>query len=333
MGHSKINPAPGIPTQRLRRRRWLKAVVFVLAMAFVAMNTVAYLHARSMTHFVTAGARTASPKELSRFNKLKVLLSGVNIPKPVNHRTPNRSFATHSIATRDGQTLEAWRIPVEPSQGTIICFHGYTSCKSALIEMADAFAEMGYDTLLVDFRGCGGSSGNETSLGCKEAIDVTATVDFARTRSPGKPIILFGESLGAAAVLRAVAVEGARADAIIVEQPFNSLRATTAHRFALMGLPAFPLTELLLFWGSVQQGFWAFNMNPQDFARSVTCPTLLIRADGDAYIRPEESQSVYDNLEGPKLLVTVHTTYHDAMRKRDAKTWDAAVESFLRSLR
>ena len=44
---------------------------------------------------------------------------------------------------------------------------------------------------------------------------------------------------------------GVRADAVVLECPFDRLLTTVEHRFELMGVPAFPLARLLTFWGGV----------------------------------------------------------------------------------
>ena len=45
-----------------------------------------------------------------------------------------------------------------------------------LLAPAQAFHRLGYDAILVDFRGVGGSSGNTTTLGVREAQDVAEMI-------------------------------------------------------------------------------------------------------------------------------------------------------------
>jgi alpha-beta hydrolase superfamily lysophospholipase len=55
--------------------------------------------------------------------------------------------------------LEAWEIPAENARGTVIIFHGYSAEKSVMLERAEEFIGWGYNTILVDFMGSGGSEG------------------------------------------------------------------------------------------------------------------------------------------------------------------------------
>ena len=69
-------------------RRLVKLLSAVLLGALIGVNGVAFMQAWAMTHFAERGDRTARPERLSVFGKVTVLLSGVNIPRPVNKRTP-----------------------------------------------------------------------------------------------------------------------------------------------------------------------------------------------------------------------------------------------------
>jgi hypothetical protein len=129
---------------------------------------------------------------------------------------------------------------------------GYRLPKCTLLAEARALMEMGYGCLLVDFRGHGGSDGRITSLGYREALDVEAACGWARRR--GGPVLLYGSSMGVAAVLRAVALGLAAPDALLLESPFDRLLTTLRRRLRLLKLPAWPAAELILFWGGSSSG-------------------------------------------------------------------------------
>src|SRR5690348_11789792 len=146
-----------------------------------------------MTVYSGEGTRTARPEKLTAWQKAGVLLTGVNLPRPVNERAPDElglDYEVRRIAGREEIELEAWRVPCEKAIATVVMFHGYASCKGRLLKEAHAFHDLGCETLLVDFRGSGGSSGNETTLGVYEADDVARAVEFARRSAEGRPIVL-----------------------------------------------------------------------------------------------------------------------------------------------
>jgi hypothetical protein len=147
-----------------------------LAAALVLVpNAVAYLHARAMTTFTVGGARSARPEELSSFEKARILMTGVNLPRPLNEQTPDvlgLTYETCLVRGDDGIDLETWVIPCAEPRACVLMFHGYSASKASLLPEALALHEQRCELLLIDFRGSGGSSGNETTLGVYEADDV-----------------------------------------------------------------------------------------------------------------------------------------------------------------
>ena len=318
-----------------RLLKWIRAhpkssLAWGGGLIFLAMNAVAFMHAWRFTHYGESGERTGRPESLSFWTKGRLLLTGVSVPRPLNSARPGRPFETHFFSTSDGLTLEAWHIPHPAPKGMVLMFHGYGGVKSHLLAEADAVHAMGFDTFLVDFRGCGGSDGSETSIGFHEADDVAAALAFVRSELGAGKVFLFARSMGSAAVLRAVAVHDLKPDGIIVACPFDRLSTTVKNRFRAMGAPTFPGTQLLLFWGGVQQGFWGFDHNPVEFAAGVSCPTLHLQGDEDSRVTPEQARSIFENLAGPKTYVEFKEVGHNrSYLASDPETWIRVVSTFL----
>jgi alpha-beta hydrolase superfamily lysophospholipase len=325
------------PSRWLKPVRWawrhkIVTTVGLVVIALVGLNVSALLHARAMTHFSTGGARTAKPEALSFSEKVRALLLGVNIPRPENTSTPaflDLPFETQTITEADGTVLEVWDIPAERPRGVVVLFHSYASSKSALLREARAFHDMGFAACLVDFRGSGGSSGNVTTVGVREADDVVAATAHAGVLAPDKPCILYGQSMGSAAILRALAVHDVKADAIVIECPFDRLESTVANRFTAMHLPAWPGAPLLVFWGGVQCGFNGFDHNPADYARDVRVPVLLLHGSADPRVTPEQVQSVFNNLAGEKKLELLEGAGHQPYLDTHTERWQRLVRQFL----
>ena len=311
-----------------RGRRFVVTLGVLFPAAVLALNVLAHRHARAFTSFSRVGVRTARPEHLSTAQRLSVLLTGPTLPKPLNERTPadvGLPYQRLLFPGPDGHQLEAWLVPGR--DGVVVMCHGYADSKESLLDPARAFAEMGWSVFMVDFRGSGGSSGVDTSLGFHEARDIAGAVAVARRISDG-PLILYGVSMGAAAILRAVAVEGARASALIVEAPFDSLKRTVANRFEALNVPAFPAAHLLLFWGGVQQGFDAFSHNPVEYAARVEIPTLLMHGGRDRRVSLAESRSIFDALRGPKVSEIFPHLGHQLLIAGARQQWMTAVRNF-----
>jgi uncharacterized protein len=320
--------------QHRKCRRWIGAGLVL--MAFIALNAIAYRHVWTMTHFADGGPRTLKPEALNSLQKLKVLFTGVTLPRPVNLKTPHdfeMPFEKVMLANSRGIQLEAWRIRRPDSKGTVILFHAYTAGKDSLLSAAKQFHTLGYEAWLVDFYGSGGSAGSETSIGFHEADDVRAAYQSARRRSAKPPVILYGVSMGAAAILAAVHRYPIDADALILECPFDRLLSTVQNRFRAMSLPAFPSAQLLVFWGGIQQGYNGFKFNPADYMAEVRCPVLLLHGENDRRVTLKQMNRLAQNLNASSRYKIFAGLEHQSYVDAQPDAWRQWVAEFLAAIR
>jgi alpha-beta hydrolase superfamily lysophospholipase len=316
---------------RWSRRHW-KKLAGLLVLLVVAVNGLAARHARAFLTYAPAGERTPKPETLSAVGKLGLLVTGVSVPRPANASDPGSlglPFTTHRVEVGDGW-LELWHVPADgPARGTVLLFPGYASAKAGLLPEAAAFRRLGFDAVLVDFRGAGGSSGSDTTLGVREADDVAAVVRFATEKWPDRRVVLFGRSMGAVAVLRAVGRLGLSPAAVVVECPFDRMLNAVRNRFVTMGVPAFPAAELLVFWGGRRLGFDAFEHNPVADAKGVRCPALVLAGGRDRRATPGQVRAVFDAIPGANRWHVFDAAGHEPFRANDPAGWDREVASFL----
>ena len=329
-----------------RKRTWLRRLGGLVLAGIVALNVLAYRHAHAMLFYVPGGAPPPRPEAMGWGQKLRVLFFGIEIPRPVNRSTPadrglifstcmipvdGRAPETASRCPVDGTRLEAWFIPKAAPRGLVVLFHGYQGAKESVLTEAEMYLGMGFSCLLVDFRGGGGSTGSKTTLGWFEAQDVAAAYAYADgLAGDAVPVILHGFSMGAAAILRAVALDGIQPDAIVLEAPFDRMLTTTRNRFRLLGAPAFPAAELLVFWGGQQAGFNGFRLNPVADAAQVAVPALVLCGRRDARATEAQVRSVFEALAGPKQLV-VFSAAHESFAAGHPRKWQFVIDAFLQS--
>ncbi|MCA9571650.1 MAG: hypothetical protein KC656_27615, partial [Myxococcales bacterium] len=151
----------------------MRAVRPVLAIGFLTVvvvpNALAWVQVRGMTTFVEGGVRTPPPEQLTLVDRAWTLLTGVRLTRPVNastpadHGLPSTAWTTPSR----GETLAIWTVPGGP--GNAVLFHGYGGTRDQLLDVVPWWVDHGYTVHLVDFPGSGGSSGNTTSIGAREA--------------------------------------------------------------------------------------------------------------------------------------------------------------------
>lgn len=313
-----------IPSRKPRRFRQL---LLLAALGFVLVNAVAFFHAWRFTHFTTeAGAHTDNPEQLTPLQKVGILLTGIKNPKPRNQIAPAFPYRTIYLNSINGR-LEAWYSPVTHARGTVALFHGYTSCKSKLLTEAAYFRRLGYSVLLTDFAGNGGSTGNVCTVGHHEAADVVAVTHWLQRR-PGS-VMLYGNSMGAEAILRAESELGVRPTANLVECPYGSMLETASNRFQSMHVPPFPLANLLVFWGGVQNNFWAFDLDATHFATNINTPTLLMWGEADPRVTRQETDAIFANLRGPKQRQDFPNSGHEPYWRKNKQLWEQTVAKYL----
>jgi uncharacterized protein len=304
-------------------KRIIKTTIFI----FILMNIVAFFHAYKFTHFsTTAVSKTKSPDKLSLLDKIKTGLLGVDNPRPQNTKVPTQIYET--VTLQSNKKISCWYIKADSAKGNVIIFHGYSGEKSSMIDKSDEFLKLGYNTMLVDFMGSGASEGNQTTIGFKEAEEVKSAYEYLINKGE-KNIYLFGTSLGAAAIMKAVSQYNLTPKGLIIECPFGSMYEKTCARFNNMKIPTFPMAGLLVFWGGVQNGFWAFSHKPTNYAKKINTPTLLMYGSKDKNVSRNEINTIFENLKGEKQLKLYANAGHENYLIKYKENWIEDVSSFL----
>lgn len=309
----------------------LKTFGKVVGISFLAIfflsNIVAYNHVKKFTRYSEpSGEKRTKIDKMSAMEKASVIFNGINNPKPQLDSVPHLPYETVKIGS--DRIIEGWEIKATENKGTVILFHGYSGTKSPFVPHGEIIHNMGWNVLLVDFYGCGGSDGNESTIGFKEAMDVQAAFDYVK-KSSDQPVVLFGSSMGAAAVMKAVSEKTVSPDKIILECPFGNMRSAVDARVCAMGVPSFPFTDLFMFWGSVQNNFWTYSHNPEEYAQQINTPTLLLYGEKDARVPRSEIDLIFKNLQGEKNLVTFPECGHELYLEKYTPEWIKAIQDFI----
>lgn len=311
----------------LKKRKIIRRIKWSIVSLFVLMNVVAYFHAYKLTHY-SAGQPTtqAEMMDLTFLQKVSTLIFGVSQPHPVNTQLPNHFYETINI--QSNKNLECWSIRQLHPKGTVILFHGFGGEKSGLLAQSEVFYKLGYNTLLVDFMGSGGSEGDQTTIGFLEAQEVQSCYNYLRKKHK-KNIYLYGSSMGAVAIMKAMNDYELKAKGVILECPFGTMSDAVKSRFRIMNIPTFPMSGMLVFWGGVQNGFWAFDHNPTEYATKLNLPVLLMYGDADPKVTKEEIDLIYANIPTKKKSLVVYPDVgHESYLNRVPELWTKDIATF-----
>ncbi len=311
-------------------KRFLKILIWTLIVLFILINFISATNAYKFTHFYNLGSKVEKPdNKKSGWNKLGDIFFGKDYFKKENEPTPD-SFTSVTIASTDGIKLSGWYRQVANSNGSVALFHGYGDNKTKILPEAMGFLDMGYNVLLIDFRGHGNSTGNTCTIGYREADDVNAAYGFLKNKGE-KNIILWGISMGAASVAHAIDEYHLQPSKVILEMPFATMKDAVEGQLNTMHLPEEPLGVFLTFWGGVEHGFWAFNVDPDRYVKDIHCPVLLQQGASDIRVKPIETREIYNNLGQPKHLIIYNNSGHESLCKKEHIKWLATVSAFLNS--
>jgi uncharacterized protein len=315
-------------------KKWAKRIGYTVLAVFIFINIIAAFQAYKFTHFYADAPKPKKPSEMSASEKASAIFFGVQYPKSKVVDSFLVAHDTVHITTQDSVHLESWYAAADTTngkipRGTVLMFHGHGSSKSGIIAEATAFHEMGYHIIVTDFRAHGNSEGSTTSIGMYEARDVKAVYDYVLATKE-KNIVLYGISMGAATITKAVSEYGLKPSKVILEMPFATLQDAVAGRMRTMQLPAEPLSTLLTFWGGVELGAWAFNYQPQKDAAAINCPVLLQWGVNDPRVTESETHQIFKNLAShQKELIKYVQSGHQSLCKNEKSKWYMTVGRFL----
>lgn len=305
-----------------------KRILLGLFLILIILNVITIFHSYKFTHFVenTNENRTKSASKLNTSEKISALIFGVNNPKPKSLLKLDSSYQINKL--RSNVEIEILEKTIPNSKGIVLLFHGYTAEKNSLLKNAEYFNELGYSTILTDFMGCGNSEGNQTTIGYFEAKNVETV--FKHAKKKNTDIILYGNSMGSASLMRAISELHVNPQKVIIECPFATMLQTVENRFKKMDFPSFPMAHLLIFWGGTINGFWAFDHNPADYSKNINQPTLLLYGAKDKSVQRFEIDAIFKNLNSKnKTLKIFHNAGHENYINHHSTEWKNAIRKFL----
>lgn len=241
-----------------------------------------------------------------------------------------------TIHTRDSVALQAMYIPsvsaqTAASNTTMILLHGIGGCKELCLPAAKLFTQQGYNVLLFDLRAQGQSGGEYNTFGYREKYDVMAVVDTLLARDPNQHIGIFGNSLGGAIALQALA-EDKRLRFGIIESTFDELNKVVEQYGAnYFGFHSSWLAAHVLAKARLIAGFEPDSVKPYLSAQAITQPVFMAHGDKDERIPWSFGRHNFENLGSTvKQWYTVSGAGHLGMWGVGGAAYQEAMLAFLR---
>ncbi|MGH7599469.1 MAG: alpha/beta hydrolase [bacterium] len=204
-----------------------------------------------------------------------------------------------NITVSDSIELKGWFIhaKMKPAKATVLVLHGISSCKEHMLGFAELLANNGYNAILYDSRAHGESGGTYCTYGFYEHEDVSTFVTHAAMRfGEIEPFFIYGNSFGGAVALLAMASDK-RIKCGIIESTFSSFEEIAcdyAKRLTYIS-PGFVVRKVLKYSEQIAK-FDVEKIKPEEAAKNVIQPTLIIHGEVDKHISIEHGRRIYAKL-------------------------------------
>lgn len=180
------------------------------------------------------------------------------------------NFDEINLRAKDGAVLNALHFKVNNPKGVILYFHGNAGDLSRWGLVIQKFSKLGYDVLVMDYRGYGKSTGRR-----KETFfyqDSQLLYDFLVKHYDEDKITVYGRSLGT--TFATYVASQNHPNKLILEAPFYSLQEVAQQRF-----PIYPIS-----W------FIHYEFPSYKYLKKVSCPVTIFHGTDDNTVNIENSE-------------------------------------------
>ncbi len=233
-------------------------------------------------------------------------------PMPVHVDSPRRlGLVCEDVFFRgeDDTLLHGWFLPASshPARGTVVHVHGNAQNISTHYRYVAWLVREGYQVFTFDYRGYGLSEGRPDRAGVLG--DTRAAIRYAASRPDVDPdrLIVFGQSLGGANAVAAVAsMEAPIPRAVIVDSAFYSYRSIVSDKVDL--IPGLRWLRGPLSWVLIGN-----EASPGPvIGRLAPVPVMILHSETDPIVPAEHGRRLYEAAGEPKIFCRLPGAGHAA---------------------
>lgn len=217
-----------------------------------------------------------------------------------------------TFQTSDGINLNGWFIPAINSKACVLFCHGNAGNISHRIETIRHMQLLNLDMFIFDYRGFGKSEGILSERGTLN--DARAAYEWLKKKVPGKPMIIFGRSLGASIGCHLAAKVEAKG--FVCESTFKSVHD--------LGQTLFPYLPVK--WIS------SIRYRTIEAIKNVNIPVLIIHSKDDDLIPYEHGEALFQAANEPKGLLDINGGHMDGYLMSETiylKAWQEFLKDYI----
>jgi alpha-beta hydrolase superfamily lysophospholipase len=207
----------------------------------------------------------------------------------------DEEFEEIFVKTLDGIHLHSLLFKANRSKGLVFYLHGNGGSVDSWGNVADVYTKLGYDVLLLDYRGYGKSEGSISSE--KQFFDdIQCAYNKMKLRYSEEEIIVLGYSIGTCAAAWIAAKNQPKL--LILQAPYFSLTDLMTHLF-----PAVPSVVL------------EYKFETYKYLQKVNAPVVMFHGYADDVIYYESSIKLKTFFKNNDQLILLDSQGHNGMSR------------------
>lgn len=237
------------------------------------------------------------------------------------------------IEKSDGHKLHALRVDNEHSTHSyIIIYHPVSLTSADMADYAYHFADIGFNVLLPDLRGCGESDYTDISFGVTDTEDIILWINKIIEEDAEATIFLFGVGSGGTAVLTTCdETLPENVKGIIEDSGYDSLKDVFKNNIEkYYNKKSFPALLIADIYVESKYGWSISDVSISDQVHHSTVPILFIHGGADEIVPVSHSNDMYEVCPaiGSKHLL-INSADHCRSMYADSERYWSEVDEFI----
>lgn len=218
------------------------------------------------------------------------------------------------------------------SHSYVIACHQYGGSAVSMAQYAMHFYELGFNVLFPNLRGFGENEYKKASMGWEDRLDIVKWCEYITEKDSSARIILFGVSLGAAAVTNAAGEElPDSVRAVVADSCYSDVwEIMKGYIKDKPLLQSFPILNMASAFCGIKNGWDFKEASTVAKAEEITLPILFIHGENDEFAPISQSNDIFEVCDSEVVdQVIVEDGTHAKNLETDETTYWSEVDLFI----
>lgn len=206
------------------------------------------------------------------FLQEKLLFKAEKLPSDFKFKYPNQTSTEHNLYIGDDIRINGIHFGIPKPKGVVLYLKGNSRSIKGWGKFAVDFTRLGFDVVMVDYRGFGKSVGKRSEKNIKD--DIQKVYEVLKSKVDEKYIVIYGRSMGSGFATKLASNNNPRM--LVLESPYYSMT-----KMAKRYIPFMPASLIL-----------KFPLKTYKWIKYVKCPIKILHGTSDKLIPFKSSLSL-----------------------------------------